>query len=390
VPLAVSAAVAVGLAAYVFTAHGAKPGVLLLLGLGLGFTLFHSRFGFTSAWRQLIAVGNGAGLRAHALLLGTTATLFALIIGTGTGLFGSVPAPSGGPLGVALLVGSFLFAVGMQLSGSCASGTLFAVGAGQTAIVLALGGFVIGSTLAAWKFTLWNDWPAFDPYVLGDHIGWFGSWLVTIAALVLIVAVSRFVQKRRNPPPLDAVPTARTPLLRVLRGSWPLAVGAVALAVLGAGVLLVSGGAWGVTSAFVLWGSHVTEWFGADPGHWAYWKQQGSATMWSGPVLADKNTLTDVGIILGAALASSLGGAWALHRNVPWRTAVAAVLGGILMGVGARLAGGCNIGAYLAGIASGSLHGWVWGLCAMAGTWAGLKLRPAFGLGNPKPGDGVC
>lgn len=42
-------------------AYGAKSGVLLLLGLGLGLALFHSRFGFTSAWRQLIAVGDGPG-----------------------------------------------------------------------------------------------------------------------------------------------------------------------------------------------------------------------------------------------------------------------------------------------------------------------------------------
>lgn len=96
-PLAVSGLLAAALTAYVWSAHGAKPGVLLLLGLGLGIALFHSRFGFTSAWRQLIAVGNGTGLRAHTLLLGTTATLFALLIGTGTGLFGSVPAPSAGP-----------------------------------------------------------------------------------------------------------------------------------------------------------------------------------------------------------------------------------------------------------------------------------------------------
>ena len=85
-PLAVSGLLAAALTAYVWSAHGARPGVLLLLGLGLGIALFHSRFGFTSAWRQLIAVGNGAGLRAHTLLLGTTATLFALLIGTQTGL----------------------------------------------------------------------------------------------------------------------------------------------------------------------------------------------------------------------------------------------------------------------------------------------------------------
>ncbi|WP_404819327.1 YeeE/YedE family protein [Streptomyces marincola] len=389
-PLAVSAVLAAALGAYVFAAHGARPGVLLLLGLGLGFALFHSRFGFTSAWRQLVAVGNGSGLRAHTLLLGTTATLFALVIGTGTGLFGSTPAPSAGALGIGLLAGAFIFAIGMQLGGACASGTLFAVGSGQTSIVLTLGGFIIGSTLAAWQFDLWNDLPALDPFLLSDHVGWFGSWAVTIAALAVVVAVSRVVQRRRTPPPTGAIPTSKGVAARAVRGAWPLAAGAVVLALLGAGVLLVSGGPWGVTSAFALWGSEVVGALGGQPENWTFWQQPGNADMLAGPVLADKNSLTDIGIMIGAAVAASLGGTWALHRGVPWRTAVAAVLGGILMGIGARLAGGCNIGAYLAGIASGSLHGWIWAVFALLGTWAGLRLRPLFGLANPKPGDGVC
>ncbi|MEV4970742.1 YeeE/YedE family protein [Streptomyces scopuliridis] len=390
VPLVVSALIAVALTGYVWSAHGARPGVLLLLGLGLGVALFHSRFGFTSAWRQLVAVGNGTGLRAHTLLLGTTATLFALLIGTGTGLFGSVPAPSAGALGVGLLAGSFLFAVGMQLGGACASGTLFAVGSGQSSIVLTLGGFIAGSTLAAWQFGLWKDLPAFEPVVMADHIGWFGSWAVTMLALALIVLVSRRVQARRNPPPTGPVPSARGAAARVLRGSWPLAAGALALSVLGAGVLLVSGGAWGVTSAFSLWGSELVRALGGHPETWTFWQQPKNAEMLAGPVLADKNSLTDLGIMIGAAVAAALGGTWTLHRGVPWRTAVAAVLGGVLMGIGARLAGGCNIGAYLAGIASGSLHGWIWGAVAILGTWAGLRLRPLFALSNPKPGDGIC
>ncbi len=389
-PLAVAALVGAALAVYVFAAHGARPGVLLLLGLGLGFALFHSRFGFTSAWRQLVAVGNGTGLRAHALLLGTTATLFALIIGTGTGLFGSVPAPSGGPLGVGLVVGSFVFAVGMQLGGACASGTLYSVGSGHGAVLLTLIGFVVGSTLAAWQYGLWSDLPALDPYVLSDHIGWFGSWLVTMAALAVIWWVARRVQARRNPPPVSTPPSARGALARTVRGSWPLAVGAVALSVLGAGVLLVSGGAWGVTSAFALWGAKIAGHLGASPQTWEFWQQPASAAQLAGPVLADKTSLTDIGVMVGAALAASAGGVWTLHRSIPWRTAVASVVGGILMGVGARMAGGCNIGAYLAGIASGSLHGWIWGACALLGTWAGLRLRPLFGLGNPKPTDSVC
>lgn len=382
--------IGVALSAYVFGTHGAKPGVLLLLGIGLGFALFHSRFGFTSAWRQLVAVGNATGLRAHALLLGVTATLFALVIGTSTGLFGSVPAPSAGPLGIGLLVGAFLFAIGMQLGGACASGTLFAVGSGQTAIVLTLFGFIVGSTLAAWQFGLWSDLPALDPFLLSDHVGWLGSWAVTIAVLAVIWLISRAVQTRRNPPPVGTPPSARGVLARTVRGSWPLAVGALVLALLGAGVLIVSGGAWGITSAFALWGSKIVEALGGSPGDWAFWQQPGSASQLSGPVLSDKTSLTDFGIMIGAAVAAAAGGVWKLHRSIPARTALAAVLGGILMGIGARMAGGCNIGAYLAGISSGSLHGWVWGAVALLGTWAGLRLRPLFGLGNPKPTDSVC
>lgn len=79
-----------------------------------------------------------------------------------------------------------------------------------------------------------------------------------------------------------------------------------------------------------------------------------------------------------------------MHRRIPWRTGLGAFLGGILLGIGARLATGCNIGAYLAGVASGSLHGWAWGLAALAGTWVGLRARTLFGLRNPTPRDSVC
>ena len=56
----------------------------------------------------------------------------------------------------------------------------------------------------------------------------------------------------------------------------------------------------------------------------------------------------------------------------------AAMLGGFFMGFGARLAFGCNIGALFSGIASGSLHGWIWFLFAFIGTYFGVKLRRLF------------
>jgi uncharacterized membrane protein YedE/YeeE len=389
VPLVVAGLLAVGLTWFVWASYGAKQGVLLALGLALGLALFHSRFGFTSAWRQLIAVGNGEGLRAHTVLLGTAATLIALIISTGSGLFGSVPKAVGNPLGLALLVGAVLFAIGMQLGGACASGTLFAVGSGQSTIVLTLFGFIAGSVLYTWAFPVFDGWPAFPPVVLSEHVGWWGSWLITIALLGLIVLATRLVQARRTPPPVDAVPTARG-LARVVRGSWPLLAGAVVLGVLAATVFLVSGGIWGVTFAFALWGAKIVQLLGLHPETWQFWQTPANAKALAAPIWTDKTSLTNIGIMIGAAIAAAAAGAWRIHSTIPWRTALAAVLGGVLMGIGARLAGGCNIGAYLGGISVGSLHGWLWGVFALGGTWLGLRLRPLFGLANPKPSDSVC
>jgi hypothetical protein len=45
------------------------------------------------------------------------------------------------------------------------------------------------------------------------------------------------------------------------------------------------------------------------------------------------------------------------------------------------LAYGGNIGAYFSGIASSSVHGWLWLGAAFVGSVLGTYLRPWFGLG---------
>jgi uncharacterized membrane protein YedE/YeeE len=88
----------------------------------------------------------------------------------------------------------------------------------------------------------------------------------------------------------------------------------------------------------------------------------------------------DFGIIAGAMLASALAGRFAPSWDIPLRSVIAAVVGGLLLGYGARIAYGCNIGAYFSGIASGSLHGYLWALSAFAGNIVGVKFRPFFFL----------
>lgn len=383
-------AIATVLVAYTLRTQGVPEAALLLLGLGLGFALFHARFGFTSAWRQLVAVGQGKALRAHTVLLAATAILFAPFLAAGVSPTGVQVAGYVAPVGVGVVVGATIFGIGMQIGGACASGTLYAVGSGQSAILLTLAGFVVGATVGAAHLGWWEATPSLGPISLADAFGGtLGGLVVTLAALGVIAAVTLVVAHRKNPPPLGPVATA-TGLARVIRGAWPLWVGALALAVLNLGVLLVSGSPWGITTAFALWGSKAAGAVGlADPASWNFWAGP-RAEVLAGSVLAESTSLTNFGIMVGALVASALAGAFTLHRRIPGRLALGAVVGGLLMGYGARLAYGCNIGAYLGGIASLSLHGWIWGIMALLGTWIGLRARPFFGLSRPRPTDGVC
>ena len=390
--VAASTALVLGAVGVVYLAanHGAPQAILFTLGLGLGVALFHARFGFTSAWRQLVSVGQGRGLRAHTVLLGTTATLFAIILTTGVGFFGATPEPSVSPIGVGSMIGALLFGIGMQLGGGCASGVLYHVGSGQSATVITLVSFIAGSFAATWRFDFWQEsLPTFGSYSLAEDIGYPGALAVTLLVLAAIAGASLLVERRRTPPPVAPVPTAKG-VARVIRGSWPMWVGGVVLAGLSALMLMTKGSAWGVTSAFAVWGAKVAQLVGMNPESWSYWQDPANAAELNGSLLDQATTLSNLGIILGAALAAAIGGQFAIQRRIPGRIVAAAVLGGFLMGYGARLSFGCNIGAYLAGIASFSLSGWVWAVFALTGTWIGLHVRRRMGLATPKPTDGVC
>jgi hypothetical protein len=55
-----------------------------------------------------------------------------------------------------------------------------------------------------------------------------------------------------------------------------------------------------------------------------------------------------------------------------------------------RHAYGCNIGAYFSGVASPSLHGWLWFMLAFLGSIIGTGLRPLFGLPVERSRAGGC
>jgi uncharacterized protein len=360
-------------------AYSWRQGALFLVGGGLGIALYHALFGFTSAWRVFIADGRGAGLRAQMLMLTAAAILFFPALGHGS-LFGQPVHGEYGAVGVSLIVGSFLFGLGMQLGGGCASGTLYTVGGGNARMLVTLAFFIIGSALGAWHLPWWSALPNVGKISLIASWGWAPALAVSLAGFAAIAAFTIAIERRFHGKLRHGIDTDRRGFTRFLHGPWPLVAGAIALALGNFATLYLAGRPWGITSAFALWGSKLFAASGIDVGSWGYWHGAERVKALHESIFADVTSVMDFGIILGALLASGLAGKFRPGWKVPVRSLIAAVLGGLLLGYGARLAYGCNIGAYFSGVSSSSVHGWVWLACAFLGSVLGTFLRPWFGL----------
>lgn len=354
---------------------GWRLSALFLVGTAAGVVLYHAAFGFTSAWRVFIADGRGEGVRAQMLLLALTCAAFFPLLAEGEA-FGVRLSGLVQPPGVPVAIGAFIFGIGMQLGGGCASGTLFSVGGGSTRMVITLAAFIAGSFWATADAPFWWALPSWPATSIVQAWGPVPALAASLTAFGVIFIGSVVVERRRFGQLAPAALPSRG--ARWLRGPWPLVAGAVGLMLVNLATLLLAGRPWGITSAFALWGAKTAMAAGVPVETWPYWARQ-TGTL-EGPVLGDVTTVMDLGIVLGAMLAALLAGRFAPVWTIPARSLVAAVVGGLMLGYGARIAYGCNIGAYFSGIASGSLHGWLWLPCAFAGNVAGTYLRPSFGL----------
>jgi hypothetical protein len=364
-------------AVYLNATVSGRQALLFLTGVAAGLVLYQASFGFTSAWRLFATEGRGDGIRAQMLMLALTCLAFFPILARGQ-IFGQAVRGSVSPVGVSVLVGAFLFGVGMQLGGGCASGTLYTAGGGNTRMLITLASFVAGSVIGVAHMPWWSATPAFKPISLSSVVGPGPALGVSLALFACIAVTSIVVERRVHGRPFP-VPQSSRPQWLSLR-PWPLIAGAVGLAAVNIVTLMLSGRPWGVTSAFALWGSKALLTSGVDVAAWPYWSAPAQAAALHARIAGDVTSVMDIGIVVGALAAASLAGRFAPGWRVSARSATAAVVGGLLLGYGARIAYGCNIGAYFGGIASGSLHGWVWFVAAFAGSTVGVQLRPRFGL----------
>ncbi|HEX5515219.1 MAG TPA: YeeE/YedE family protein [Gammaproteobacteria bacterium] len=379
-PLGVAVVLLLAGGFYLFDTVSLEQALLWVVGALLGVSLYQASFGFTYAWRVFVADRQAAGIRAQMLMLAVGVVLFFPVLASGT-LAGNPVRGLTAPVGLSPVFGAFIFGIGMQLGGGCASGTLYTVGGGSTRMLVTLLFFILGAVLATAHFDWWMSLPNIGPVALLDVLGLWPALLLYLAVFGLIAWGATLLERRRHGGIVSSVMRTEGPV-SFLRGPWPLLWGGLALVLLNFATLWLSGKPWGITSALALWGAKGLAALGVDVAFWGYWSVR--LDSFEAPISEDVTSVMNIGIVLGALAAASLAGKFAPVWRIPLRSLVAAVLGGLLLGYGSRLAFGCNIGAYFSGMLSGSLHAWLWLPAAFAGSAIGVRLRPAFGLAVEK------
>lgn len=333
---------------------------LILGGFGLGVAFLKAEFSYTASWRRFLTRGEAGGLIGGLIVIAICALVVVPVAAILPNFGGAIA-----PLGPSLLIGAFVFGIGMQLANGCGSGTLYTVGGGSGRMLITLAFFIIGSVFGSLSLPSFLALGGVDPILASDYLGPWGGLAATLASIALAAAIMAGVARKRG---------------ANWRPSRNYIVGGIVIGLLCVGVFFAGGHPWSVTFGYTVWGGKIFSGLGFDFSHAEFWQWAGPKRALTDSVLTDTSSLTDFGMIFGAMAAAAAAKPFASGAWPPFKSLLAAVIGGLLMGWGARIGFGCNIGAFVGGVASGSLHGWVWFGAALGGCLIGIRLRPVFGL----------
>lgn len=322
----------------------------LLCGVLLGFVLQRGRFCMVSAYRDVYLTKDNRLFIATLIAIAVQSIgVYALVE---LGAIRVAPVPF---TWVAAVLGGFVFGVGIVLAGGCATGTWYRAGEGLIGSWIALFGYMLGS--AATKFGAlkpFHDWitgpKAPDAFVYQT----FGisPWIL-IVLFSLVTAYAAWRHLRRPSVPVPSLPQRKSGLAHLLfEKRWhPFVTGAL--------VGLIAVLAWPLSEATGrIAGLGIT----TPTGNLLRYLVTGDVKV------LDWGVFLVLGIAIGSFIAAKGSGEFR-WRVPPAKTAVNSLLGGLLMGFGAGVAGGCTIGNGLVNTAVWTWQGWVATPAIILGTW---------------------
>src|SRR5947209_1252601 len=189
--------------------------MLVILGFALGVAFLKAEFSFTAAWRRFLVKGEAGGLLAVLLLIAVASIVIVPVAALVPGFGGAIA-----PIGPSLVIGAFVFGIGMQLANGCGSGTLYTAGGGSGRMLIALFGFIVGSLVGSLQLAAFLALGGVDPILASDYLGPWGGLAVTLASIAAAAAIVIAIARRRG--------AAIAPRRSLVVGA--LAIGALAIA----------------------------------------------------------------------------------------------------------------------------------------------------------------
>jgi uncharacterized membrane protein YedE/YeeE len=381
----------------------AYVGISVAVGLAFGVLLQKSRFCFVSAFRDFVAFKDTRVLKG--VLAGVLVMTIFWSLQATLGYFRGFWTPA---WGLASLFGGFVFGIGMTMAGGCASGTLYRAGQGYVQFWITLLFMGVGYVTFAYAFpTLRSVY--FEPLRFGEGTSLYltAPWppaVTGIAVATLGVLAYAFIIGRRSLPddpggesglldaargqatPSNGVTAALTvglrgmasgtrdylrgfaeddrPVADRLKDSWDARTAGIGLALV-ASLWFWVYGAWAITGSEAKWAGYLLSAAGVDVVGVEYW---GSVLFRGEGVSVTIDMLMIAGVIVGSFLAAIFSGDFRIRWPKVNRLHNP-VVGGFLMGVGSRLAPGCNIANLFSGVALLSIHSMLAGAGIIIGTY---------------------
>ncbi len=336
----------------------------VIVGLGVGWVLQRGRICMNSAFRDIIFISDLTVFRAYVL------ALIVAIVGTNLledlGLIKELNRQAFAPL--ANVIGGYIFGIGMVFGGGCASGIWYRVGEGRFPSWITVMGFISG------VFITYEGVLSKLNLFLRNYQIWETDNGIR---LLTSTNVDEFWAKG-----IDIYPLTIYNLLGVNKWIVIAVLGVAAVVFIARGDFsrsttgyswYTSGGILGVIVAVAWWAS------------W-YWSGKARGVSFTGPtnelfrwVYFGDSPTWSVFMLLGL-----LGGSFFSAKGLlecKLRTSglasemVTVFLGGIIMGIGSAIAGGCNIGHGLTGLSTLAVSSLVSIVFMLLGNWTTVYFK---------------
>src|SRR5262252_2438986 len=279
------------LVALVLLDHQPASAALILGGFGLGIAFLKAEFSYTTSWRRFVTRGDASGLVGGLIVIVMCALVVAPVAALSQRYGGAIA-----PLGPSLVIGAFVFGIGMQLANGCGSGTLYTVGGGSGRMLVTLLFFIIGSVFGSLSLPAFLSLGGVDPVLASDYLGAWGGLLATLVSIAIAAALIVAIARRRG--------ANFMPSRNYLIGGG--VVGLLCVAVFAAG-----GHPWSVTFGFTVWGAKAATALGFDLSQSAFWQWPGPEHALAESILSDTSSLTNLGMVFGAMAAVAATGPFA-------------------------------------------------------------------------------